>query len=151
MHRFILSCLVAFGLVSTDCSAKCAQYDPYVHIQADVQVWACIASTFAAVDTQFYDWGPLYEHGGSLSGTVLSIEVQRSHVVRDRPEDRGRSAHPWQPGVLLTVFVAESAGHVCPGSLPSKLTIITREECCDTLPKRGECLVPLQKVVVVSR
>ena len=149
--RSVLTLFASICFVSTNCLAKCADFDSNVHIQAEVQVWHCVAATFGAVDARFYDFGPLYTPGASFSGTVLNVRIQQSHIVRDDPKNHATSPKPWKPGEMLTVFVADSSTQVCPASIPSNLTITTREICCDTLPKKDVCLVPLQVVVIAPQ
>jgi hypothetical protein len=142
-------------LAVTDCYAKCAGFPATSHTQADVEVWSCVSVTFNSVNRKFYNFGLLYENGASFSGTLMAVNVNSSHVVIVEPEAQKQSGNvrAWKKGEALTVFVPAAAEDVCPSGLPSDLRIETREQCCDTLPMHGQCLVPkfLQIVDVVPK
>jgi hypothetical protein len=153
--RLIVGFLTFIAMGSVDGQAKCAGFPSGSHVHADVQVWSCIGATFGAVGRRFYDFGPLYESGATFSGTLLDVEVKSSRLVWDDPKARKAKdgSRPWKPGELLTLFVSASADEVCPNSMQSDLTVVTREQCCDLLPLKGQCLVPryLNIVTVVPK
>ena len=156
MTRTTVSCLTLIALTFSDCYARCLGFPVTSHLESDVTVWSCAGVTFEAGKSTFYDLGTLHRAGASVSGTVLDIEIKSSRLVRDSSAPREESDYepePWKPGEQLAVFVAAPADEVCPKSVPSALTVATRDLCCDVLPRRGDCLVPryLQIVEVVRQ
>jgi hypothetical protein len=155
LARITVWSLALAAMVFADCYAKCVGLPATSHIRADVKVWSCVAVTFGAVNRQFYALGPLYENGASFSGTLMAIEVNSSQVIWDveGSHKKSDSSRPWKSGKPLTLFVPASAEQTCPSALPSDLTVETRDQCCDTLPMHGQCLVPryLQIAVVVAK
>jgi hypothetical protein len=148
MTRCLPSLLALAAMISADCYAKCV-FAP--HIQSDVEVWSCVAATFGASNSNFYDFSRLYERNASFSGTLLSVKVKKSHFVWDDPKDhRTNGFHPWAAGQVHTLFVDRPVDAVCPTSLPSTMTVLTMDDCCDVLPRKGLCLVPAARVVIVS-
>ena len=130
--------------VAGSASAKCV-YRP--HIEAEVLVTSCQSVVFGASKASFAGFNlggsPLYKEGSTLSGTFLSVTVQKSWFVwSDLPDHRTNGLHTWNKGKAHSLFIAEPAGSTCAVTLPITLKVITTDVCCDTLPRHDECLVP---------
>src|SRR5215470_4664910 len=135
MTRLILTLFTLMPLFSTQCLARCV-YAP--RIQADVRTWSCIPATFGAGGSAFYNYGPLYKSGSTHSGTLIGIEVTNSHFVWNAGEPhRSNGARLWQRGDQRILFVDATATTTCPKSLPSTMTVVEVEKCCDVMPMSG--------------
>ncbi len=153
------------ALVATTSYAKC-EFLP--DIQADVEVGFCVAVVLGSSEARVSsrDFGasgdksyPAYKEGSSLSGTLLSVRVRKSHVVSGNPRsdpwpnEMRKWLRSWAPGQGRDLFVAKPPSEVCPGELYSNLRVVTGGACCDVLPYADECLLPssLTRVGIVSR
>lgn len=142
MNRYAMF-LVALS-VAGGASAKCV-YRP--HIEAEVLVTSCESVLFGASTSSFAGFNPggspLYKEGSTLSGTFLSVTVQKSRFVwSDLPDHRTNGFHTWGKGEVHSLFIAEPAGSTCALTLPTTLKVITTDVCCDMFPRHDECLVP---------
>jgi hypothetical protein len=143
MKRAVIAGLILTNLAAAVGQAKCAGFPLRSHVEATVEVRSCVAVTLNRSDSQFYDMGPMYQDLATLTGTLLGVEVKRSHLVREDPKiGWGDEAHRWKAGEGKALFIAMPAGETCPKSLPSELSVSFRERCCDVLPMKGACLVP---------
>jgi hypothetical protein len=148
--RYLIIVGLALGNLGAEaCDAKCAGFPLRSHVEATVEVSSCVAVTLGGSDSKIYGIGRMYPEHGSLSGSLLGVEVKKSHLVRDDPNSgSGVDAHQWKRGEQKTVFVAAPIRNVCPKSLPSTMTVSFREQCCDVVPTNGNCLVPGSVYVV---
>jgi hypothetical protein len=143
MKKLITSCLALAIIAQGQSFAKCANYPLDSHVEADVKVFSCVSATLGGSDATFYSLGPMYPSDLSISGSLLGIRVTRSRIVQDDIKPKwGYDARRWKVDTAMTLFVHAPTDQVCPKDLPSTLTVIYREKCCDTLPMRGMCIVP---------
>jgi hypothetical protein len=140
-------------LLSTVTVADCIVEKPAV--QANVVVRECLGVTFEASASKVelsngrYEAERVVAKVGSLSGTLLSVDVSSSNArpVSSGP-DRDKS-RIWAAGQRVTVFVSEPNAKVCPPLLHGKATVTETLYCCDPTDRSGLCILP-RGVIPVS-
>jgi hypothetical protein len=130
--------------VVSGANAKCMSRP---NIRAEVTIESCVAATFTASDSglKFLEGQtlPLYEKGSTFSGTIMTVVVEKSRFYwEDSTDHRTNGFRLWTHGERLSVVVSKPVGETCPSSLPAKVMVHTSYVCCDTLPKKGICVVP---------
>jgi hypothetical protein len=152
--RLVAYSLILAHIVVNTASAKCVAS---AHVKSNVTINQCVGIAVTAGPSSI-GWfentrPPLYQAGSSISGTLLSVNVEKSVIDPSSKSNTFEgSTEPWRAGENRALFVHGSAADVCPPVLPESSVVRTVNECCDVLPYDGICLVPaaLDHVEIVS-
>jgi hypothetical protein len=132
------------ALLVNQADAKCV-YHP--EIRSSVTIDRCVAVTFGAADVKYtfgspqFDPWPLNKPGDTLSGTLLTVSIKKSHFTwSDAMGHYTNGMHLWKKGESYNLFVRAPPSNVCPPVLPADHTVQSLHVCCDS--GGWECLLP---------
>jgi hypothetical protein len=128
-----------------EANVSVATCPPRPEIRATVVISSCAAVTFAPNNSS--------SERETYSGTVMGAVVRSAHIASDSVRQRDMDGlGGWRKGASETLFIPRPVDGVCPARLPAELVVQTSRACCDMLPFRGPCLLPVSifPVTIIS-
>ncbi|MBL8520677.1 MAG: hypothetical protein JNK75_08375 [Betaproteobacteria bacterium] len=116
-------------------------------VEVQIEVMACHAVSFGS-GLELDHHNRLVTSSANVAGLVLSGTVKSSVLKwRNPPPHRKvgkdkREPKAFQKGTSDSFFVVDSEFKNCPTHLKEPVRLLSFDQCCDTLPRRGTCAVP---------
>jgi hypothetical protein len=113
----------------------------------EVSALSCQEATFRASLTTYEVGGGRFKpydlENDEYTGVVAVAKVISGYLVPTYRPDIEIERELNAPDSVITVFIDGNVSQICSGDRHKKLTISTTGLCCDTIPRKGICLVPL--------